>query len=411
MKINATLKHASILLLIVILASGLLFTNAESLEITVEKMDEKAVIDRMRLQEDALVAYSHLWDSFSKDLVGSPIYPDEFAGAFINDTHKLVINVVNLSDEIVRTYTEITEKSDAVIIAQVEYSYNYLMSMINDVVDIYGAENILTYYVGEDTNKLHVGLNKRMVLKDELHEELKGSPIEITLEKSGQLMANLIGGDKIKNSSANNRTASICIGGTMQTQPPYAPQNAILTCGHGNKRNDQISDDIGATLGTVFLIGGAGSGTASLGDFAIVEVTNSSFTPSNKVRGSGGTQLSITGTYSSLPVGAAIYKYGQATGYAYGNVTAVNVTHSFTDPDYNLYTYTGLTRSNIRNAAGTTAAFQGDSGGPIYIQSGGNYLLAGSLTGGEPSPVTPYFTIYHSPIYYAIYAGFNVKTN
>mgnify|MGYP000058241485 CR=1 FL=1 len=62
----------------------------------------------------------------------------------------------------------------------------------------------------------------------------------------------------------------------------------------------------------------AQTGVSSFGDFAIVEVNGSTYTPTNKVMGETGAGLNVTGVYSSVPVGTTVYKYGSATKYSWG---------------------------------------------------------------------------------------------
>ena len=61
---------------------------------------------------------------------------------------------------------------------------------------------------------------------------------------------------------------------------------------------------------------------------------------------------------------------------------------------------------------GTDAIAPGDSGGPVYVKSGSNYLLHGIVAvRGEPAENEVASLMYSSPIYFAQDVGFTVKTS
>lgn len=61
---------------------------------------------------------------------------------------------------------------------------------------------------------------------------------------------------------------------------------------------------------------------------------------------------------------------------------------------------------------GTDAIALGDSGGPVYVKSGSNYLLHGIVAAGEkPAENEVASLMYSSPIYFAQDVGFTVKTS
>lgn len=148
-----------------------------------------------------------------------------------------------------------------------------------------------------------------------------------------------------------------------------------------------------------------------MGDFAIVTLNND-VTTTNRVYGG----ISITGTYSSLPEGTTIYKYGTVTKLSYGTITrsgdtaVMNYSVKISDNAQTYYYVRGLYESSMYNASGTDAILEGDSGGPVYVKNGSNYLLHGIVTakdnniGGLVTSV-----MYSSPIAYAEAEGFKVK--
>lgn len=219
------------------------------------------------------------------------------------------------------------------------------------------------------------------------------------------------GGDKITNEDTNG-AMSVGIGGT------YAGNNAILTCGHGNEevgllwwaRYPYIQYSGNRTGQVSYQRANQVTGDMtvdSLGDFAIVTLTESD-TPTNRVYGS----VSITGTYSSVPVGTTIYKYGFKSGYSYGTVQQIGITVTYSDGLFTTYEVRGLYQSSMQNTAGTDAIEPGDSGGSVYIKDGTAYKLHGIVTARKnPTGGNPASIMYSTPIYYAIDAGFTVKTN
>ena len=62
----------------------------------------------MENQIDALYSYQKLYDSFGKDDVGLPIYPDEYAGAYIEDGN-LIIQLTDNSTAMRNKYLQICE--------------------------------------------------------------------------------------------------------------------------------------------------------------------------------------------------------------------------------------------------------------------------------------------------------------
>ena len=199
----------------------------------------------------------------------------------------------------------------------------------------------------------------------------------------------------------------------------YNGQNALLTCGHGNGKVGIISTRYpyisyaGSRIGQVSYqranLDSSETGVESLGDFAIVTL-NSDVSITNKIYGG----LNVTGTYSSLPEGTTIYKYGKTSGLSYGTITQASISYAIDYSDGIMTTYyvRGLYKSSMQKSDGSDAIEPGDSGGPVYIKDGSNYLLHGIVTARQnPADGEVASVMYSTPIYYAIDAGFTVKTN
>ena len=88
----------------------------------------RAIIQAMELQEPALRAYQNLWESFDKDELGLPVYPEHYAGEYVSGD-KLVIMLVDPTEELKEEYMKRAQDSDHVIIESASYSLNYLNSL------------------------------------------------------------------------------------------------------------------------------------------------------------------------------------------------------------------------------------------------------------------------------------------
>lgn len=373
------------------------------------------VLRAMEMQEPALRAYQILWNSFEKDELGNPIYPDEYAGEYISE-NKLVIMLVNPTKELIEEYTRRTHNSDYVVIEKASYSLNHLNSF-NDIayqlikkgydISSYGVDRKAnTFFIAvtpEDLDKLMIEISPLMLNKDE------SSPIRIELGTLNTSTLQIWGGDGIKNEDTGSRF-SVGIGGS------YNGNDAILTAGHGNEKVGIIFtrypyiEFAGRRTGQVVYqranLSPFENGVDSLGDFAIVELDGTD-TPTNRVYGG----VSITGTYSSVPVGTTIYKYGATTGYSWGTVTQISLTVTYTNGFNNIYIVSGLTQSVLQNSSNTDAIAPGDSGGPVYMKDGNAYKLHGIVTARVEPENGPATIMYSTPIYYAEHEGFIVKTS
>ncbi|WP_339312725.1 trypsin-like serine protease [Paenibacillus sp. FSL M7-0896] len=265
------------------------------------------------------------------------------------------------------------------------------------------ANQFYVSVIEEDYNKL---MNEQPQTLQKTTESL---PVRIEPGTPNTSTAQLWGGDRITNED-NGAGLSVGIGGT------YGGSSAILTAGHSNEKVGFLSTRYpyiqysGTRTGQVSYqranrTNGA-TGVDSLGDFAMVKLTGSD-TATNKVYGS----VSITGTYSSVPVGTTIYKYGATTGYSWGTVTQASINVIYSDGLFNTYYVNGLYQSLMQNSSGTDAVAGGDSGGPVYMKDGSANKLHGIVTARSNPTSGPAKIMYSTPIYYAEHAGFTVKVN
>jgi len=363
---------------------------------------------RMQLQEPALEAYRELLNHFQKNGF-EYVYPDEYAGEFIED-EILVILLKEGFEDLANKYINYCGDSKSVEIQTVPYSLKDFQTAEEVFWTLKNSYKIVSYGVDRKNNCFFAEVEQEdydRLLADPAVKEL-AVPLRVNVQKTFSACANLYGGDSILNNYLPPTSYSVCIGGTY-TNSSGATESAILTAGHGNDtifsfyRNDlyvgkvryaQCNSDYSNTSAT------------SYGDFAIVGL-GTNYTATNKVRNASGL-VSITGTYPSVPQGTTLYKYGAATGYAWGYVTQANITVS-----YNSYYVRGMYESVIQNSSGTVPIWPGDSGGSVYINTSSGYKLQGLVAAGGSFTVgsTTYYRMYSSPMGYPEYFGFTPLTN
>lgn len=369
----------------------------------------------MEIQSPALRAYQNLWNSFEKNELGEPIYPDEYAGEYINGD-KLVIMLVNPTQEQIDDYIRRAQDKEHLVFENARYSLNYLNAFNELAFELLNqGYQISSFGVDRKANSFFISvlsedydrLSKQLSVS--LQGKMESLPIRIEPGTRNRATHLIWGGDQIKNED-NGLLYSAGIGGT------YNGKDAILTAGHGNEKVgflftrypyiEFVSRRTGQVVYQRANQSPFETGIDAYGDFAIVEL-NGLDTPTNRIYGG----VYITGTYSSVPVGTTIYKYGATSGYSWGTVEQADITVTYDGHSPNMiYTVRGLYRSHVTNGYDYDAIAVGDSGGPVYIKDGTEYKLHGIITAGEEPASGPARTMYSTPIYYAENEGFTVKT-
>ena len=365
---------------------------------------------QMDLQQHALDAYEVLYENLQPKTRSAQVssynvvYDEDYGGEYI-DGDRLVLLLVGRNKEMEEKYSDLCGNSSYIRFADAQYSLNELNGLKPLADELMLEYGIVSHGVDVRNNRYHIG-----VIEDDYNILLADKRIADNLDRLSitseriQTSASLYGGDKITNSSGTSY--SVCIGGT------YKGKKAFVTAGHGNSVGGSMKRS-GLQLGVVKYQRAnenpAQTGVSSFGDFAIVEVNGSTYTPTNKVMGETGAGLNVTGVYSSVPVGTTVYKYGSATKYSWGNVTATMVTvRPSINQDRN-YRFNNMTQCSMKNKSGTHAVNKGDSGGCVYIKSGSTYKIQGSVSCFN-STSSVYSTMYSSPIYYAMDVGFSPYT-
>ena len=357
-------------------------------------------------QASALEAYSALCSSFLVDNDGYVTYPDDYAGAWIenNELHIAIAisDNADVNSSFTDSYGKLLKEYDCVVFEKVKYSLNELNALRYGIfAELKKNYSVISHYVDVKENKIKLGFLKYDESK--VYDSLKsleraknatnrllpdGESKEYDEDECVDTEASVIGGMKINRGSTSGPGRSIGVCGSFTCNG--TTYNGIITAGHNlavSGSSHTLYKD-GSEFGKVSLLMWRDGAN---GDWACVRLTNGD-TVTNKIYGSSSYYTrSITGTLDDLPVGTAVMKYGVTNGYAEATVYAQDVAAT----DSSGYTINGLTIATL--TSGSSGG--GDSGGPYYTPSaegGDSYNFVGvhwgSNTGGGGSNIwfTPY---------------------
>lgn len=358
----------------------------------------------MQKQARAIDAFEGFISNLPTDKEGYPIYPDNYSGSYFSTEHgyKLVVMSKdadfenNLDESLFKDY------SDIVIFETAKYS-------LNELEDLRSYEQTLrqngysVYVSGLDqrNNRMFIQLDEKEYdnfLESALYSEIETLPIAFGKGSRPTACASLYGGDGLVNKT-NSFSCTLGICGT------YDGQDAILTCGHNNAKDDYLRYNGVATCRVSLQRYSTSSSSYSNGDFAICRRTLNTIT--NKIYDTNNNpNISITGTHKSSDslVGTTFYKYGASTQQSSGTVVLTNVQIA----------YEGYAKGLLMLTYETNTVQEGDSGGPVYTSSSGNKMLGIVTAKGWGSQVNPGYAGYYlfvTPIWQPVAAGFTVKTS
>ena len=347
-------------------------------------------------------AHSLLWASFPKDENGWPSsYPEDYAGCYIDEASDLVILLVNPTEKSKEAYKELCGNSSRVKFKAAQYSMEELESYNDEAMKLYEeGYDLVSWGVDEKENTFDIEV------KEEDYQTVKNQfvlktrsiniPVEVTAVKEEPVPTAdmyVYGGQGFTGGNGG----TICVGGT------YNGKDAILTAGHCvTDKGEKIMLSGSTLLGTVKYRQYEYGMPA---DYAIIELstlfgaTNKIFAPTS------GQTHTIKGAYPNAPVGTAIRKYGNKTKYSYGTVEDMRET----------VPYGGIPILNVSSAIMTNGTSSrpidsGDSGGPVYLLSGGAYRITGLAVGCDISKVSDKkYRMYYCDITYPIGRGFQLK--
>lgn len=391
--------------------------NEATITAEIQGIEDAAIAEyeaKAAIQYEATHAYAALSATFGVTDDGATIYPDDYAGAWI-DGADLHVALTSLDASATAKYDEIFNGFDCVMYEEAEYSLNELQEIEDSIFKVL-SENyeVTAYYTEVDTNKIIIeAANDLAAVEDEI-DELMNAPqtflanlenvppidADLFVIKQGdhiESQASLIGGMKIVagSSSANVYTIGVC--GTIKNGSNT--YSGIITAGHkmalsGSQQTIyRDSKEFGKTTLLMYKENGNG-------DWAAVRKTNND-TLSNLIYGSSDAYTrTITATKDDLAKGTYVMKYGCYGGYCTGTVEAQDVTQAD-----ETYTIKGLTRCSLDSGSSQG----GDSGGPYYTQNTGNsYNFVGVHKGSSGSGNSK--KIYFTP-YIRFKTYFTVKTS
>ncbi len=362
---------------------------------------KEEIVVQGQQQAIALEAYRHLTDSFDMTESCGWIYPSEYAGAYIDGDNNLVISLVGRTAEMEEKYKKICGGDVNVIFKDGTYSLSQLEEFASGISRFERNYAITGYGVDEEEGAVVIDVERKdiQLLATTLYRSRSANnvdflsfvPVILRESESAQTCGTeLKGGDRI----TSGQGGSICIGGK------FGGKSVILTAGHVTSAKNKVfygtstSNEIGKTIYSRFL-------NNKEGDYAIVEITNSKFTATNKVRNNteNGT-ITVKGVYSKPPKGTVVYKYGSVTKYSTGKIDSTNYTVTYKDSAGKIIAkipgLCSVTMSGVR---------QGDSGGCVYTYYNldNAYNICGSISGCTSTKM------FYSPLVYAEKLGFTLK--
>jgi hypothetical protein len=362
--------------------------------------EELEIYKQALAQYDGAIINDRLMTAFKEEFGekdGFPArYPDDFAGTYLDESGKLVIQIssdnnTKLINSDYSSYIDINKIkeyddsfkadrfSDVVIYEQVKYSLNQLNVMMNDAITTVSKDfPVMSGYVDTFNNSIVLEIDHEVFdkandidtriaqYKEEQPE--KDIPLKIQPAKARELIANHLGG---QGNYIHGDAVSVTLGFTGW----YNGYKSYLSCGH----------NAGFSAGDTAKYGGSIIGyvttkqwqTNTSGDWSIIGL-NSSETISGLIKQnySGTVTGKIKSRTNTPTLNQIVYTFGNKTQvWSSYKVTDVSLTtYTFDSAANSYYTIKGITDAKL--ITGTMAA-SGDSGSPIVIATTGGFSALG----------------------------------
>jgi len=336
---------------------------------------EQFLYDRelMRLQEPAIEAYNLLMEALISNRSGTIdfSYRDDYAGAFIDDNHNLVVQLTNMERGTIASYQALVNYSDIVVFTEVAFSFNELkefgsifMETLEDsnlqitshgIDAMNNAYSISLYYADEESASFARSF--------EVASRSLSIPISISLGGHIELHA-LYGGAAIGTSARPN---SFSVGATGFGPPGTA--HVLATTGHfdGIAMNTPVIRN-GVSIGTVVAfrsVHGGGGGAGAGGDWAIISLNGTGTGMMTNRTRMGDRLLSGQQNFGMLPIGARVGGTGMSTIVWSGTVAR------------NFQSHLGATGLTFVTPTQSNRPRGGDSGGTIWASTGAQISFTG----------------------------------
>lgn len=354
----------------------------------------------MKKQEKAIAAYQKIIKQFERDENNCYIYPDAYAGEYIDEDGNLIVLYTEITSEL-----EFLQEIENITLRKVEKSINELEE--NLVASKTALANnsdyeISTSGIDVETNSAFIEVlpknetsAMRTLLLDNVINVNSNVIINITNENPVTQSVEIVGGSPIDNYAtkvSNDDWLTVAANGW------YNGQQAILTCGHSATLDRDVYYN-NSYIGTVAY---SQFDNNEYGDYSFIPVT-SSVANSSRLKTSSSSTATISDTYTvidDVPLNTICYKFGSVSNQR----STIKITKRNIDVSYSAENKTikGLFAGEL--ISGTSLG--GDSGGPYYlINSDGTVTFIGIHSGYSSSANEVYFTPY-----YMIAGGFGVTT-
>lgn len=329
----------------------------------------------MALQDDALEACALFDSNLFVDEKGQPIYPDSYAGRYIDDNGHLIIQIAS-SD--FTPYEYLRKIYPIVEFNQVKYSKNDLDNILSDYWDTYGYndENVFSAYVD-------IKLNEVVIEVDEGYSRLEpqsNNALPITFKEGSAQIATAAktvhSGDKV----VNKKSDSIFdekINFSVGIGAKYKGKNAMVACGHGMEVGDKIYSGL-THIGTVSNVSFSDN---CFGDFSIITMEGNHTADGQSKDGT--TTFVNHGVINNMDVGTIVMNYTENSGFALAEITQGSVVSkviaeegSYTE-EAKYVSIKGQARAKIISGE----VIYGDSGGGVFHKfRDGRYYFMGVIS-------------------------------
>lgn len=327
-------------------------------------------------EDDACEKYATLLDAWSNDNSVSEFtvtYPSFYGGVYIDNEKNLVIQVTDLTDEIIDYFDGIIDLEN-VVFNQVDYSYSDLKAqydiILNDIIKTGSIPSVNGVTLVEKDNSVNVYIS----------EDGTASINTLSSESLDDYLiidnVNFINDTIFNSCSSVEPGSSISFSGVSGYRSVgfWATDSngnyGIVTASHGTISVDQQATIGGSSFGTVTQ--NVFSGTV---DVAFVKRSNSNFSP---IRSITDVPYHISGYTTSAPEGATVITVGANTGIQTGTILSSSASA----------TYNGQTLTDLFHTS--TQVNGGDSGGIVLkLSSNSNVYICGMIIAKSRSASAP----------------------
>ncbi len=319
-------------------------------------------------------------------------FPDEYAGAFIDNSGKLVVCVTGEAGKFIANSKALLE-NDKVEYKYVDYSHNQLMDAMQTVEKLMAIDDelgaqIVGAYTRYTDNVVIVqitDLNENITNRlQEQFIESDGTEVKqpmVRYEKGDYLIPEVSNeaGDRVAievSTAYGDEWAGYSVGFRARKYINGAYVEGFVTAAHGVET--RISNDVEDGYG------GLGILTPKVGEVvshSMGGVCDASFiknhgshTVTNEISGSSPKLSYWLYGYYSVPENATIYKTGYSGGNKSGTVTSTN--YSFSYQSYPNTVFSDFYKSNYSSSSG-------DSGGLVYYRTSTDTYIAGIHSGAN----------------------------